>query len=105
MPRAKVTSKGQVTVPVAVRSALGVETGDFLAFEVKTDYVAVRRVPRLAETLEGLRSLMPSGPPRYATEDEAVAAYVAEGEAEDLGKDVIVAESPGSTRGEHTCGC
>jgi AbrB family looped-hinge helix DNA binding protein len=31
--RAKVTSKGQITVPVEIRKSLGVKTGDHLRFE------------------------------------------------------------------------
>jgi AbrB family looped-hinge helix DNA binding protein len=31
--RAKVTSKGQITVPVAIRKSLGVKPGDHLLFE------------------------------------------------------------------------
>jgi AbrB family looped-hinge helix DNA binding protein len=33
--RAKVTSKGQVTIPVEVRKALGVKSGDRLRFEAQ----------------------------------------------------------------------
>jgi AbrB family looped-hinge helix DNA binding protein len=32
MPSATVTSKGQVTIPVQVRSALGIEAGDRIEF-------------------------------------------------------------------------
>lgn len=32
MPTAKVTSKGQITIPVAVRSALGLEAGSRVEF-------------------------------------------------------------------------
>jgi AbrB family looped-hinge helix DNA binding protein len=35
--KAKVTSKGQVTIPLAVRRQLGVEAGDTIAFELTTD--------------------------------------------------------------------
>lgn len=31
--RAKITSKGQITVPIAIRRALGVRAGDLLLFE------------------------------------------------------------------------
>jgi len=31
--RAKVTSKGQITIPVEIRKSLGVQTGDHLRFE------------------------------------------------------------------------
>ena len=30
---AKISTRGQITVPVAIRRALGVDTGDILAFE------------------------------------------------------------------------
>lgn len=35
MPTATITSKGQVTIPKAVREALGVGPGDRVAFRVK----------------------------------------------------------------------
>ncbi len=34
---ARITSKGQVTVPKAVRDALGIETGDEVVFRVEGD--------------------------------------------------------------------
>ena len=37
MPSAKLTSKGQITIPKEVRRALGVHTGDRLAFRVHDD--------------------------------------------------------------------
>jgi antitoxin PrlF len=37
MPKATITSKGQITVPKAVREALGVQPGDRLAFHVRHD--------------------------------------------------------------------
>jgi AbrB family looped-hinge helix DNA binding protein len=37
MPSAKLTSKGQITVPREVRKALGVQTGDRLAFRIRDD--------------------------------------------------------------------
>jgi AbrB family looped-hinge helix DNA binding protein len=39
MARATLTSKGQVTIPVEVRRALGVEAGDRLLFRVREDGV------------------------------------------------------------------
>lgn len=42
---ATVTSKGQVTLPVAVRRALHIVTGDKLAFVVEDDHVVVRPAP------------------------------------------------------------
>jgi AbrB family looped-hinge helix DNA binding protein len=40
--RARVTSKGQVTIPKAVRKALGIREGDSLLFEVEDGEVRVR---------------------------------------------------------------
>ena len=37
MPTATLTSKGQITVPKAVRDALGVRPGDRLAFRIRGD--------------------------------------------------------------------
>ncbi len=37
MPSAKLTSKGQITIPKEVRKALGLHTGDRLAFRVHDD--------------------------------------------------------------------
>jgi antitoxin PrlF len=37
MPSAKLTSKGQITIPKEVREALGLHTGDRLAFRVHDD--------------------------------------------------------------------
>ena len=41
---AKITSKGQVTVPLAIRRALGVRAGDVLLFEEDKTGVRVRPV-------------------------------------------------------------
>ena len=41
MPTAKLTSKGQITIPREVREALGVHTGDRLAFRLNDDGTAV----------------------------------------------------------------
>jgi AbrB family looped-hinge helix DNA binding protein len=37
MPSAKLTSKGQITIPKEVRKALGLHTGDRLAFRLHDD--------------------------------------------------------------------
>lgn len=37
MAYSRITSKGQVTVPKAIRDALGVEAGDRLAFRLEED--------------------------------------------------------------------
>lgn len=42
--KARITSKGQITVPHEIRRALGVRPGDDLEFEKKGDVVRVRPV-------------------------------------------------------------
>jgi AbrB family looped-hinge helix DNA binding protein len=42
---ATVTSKGQITVPKAIRDALGIEAGDRVAFRVDGDRVLMARTP------------------------------------------------------------
>lgn len=42
--QAKITTKGQITVPIAVRRALGVAPGDRLLFEKDSSGIRVRPV-------------------------------------------------------------
>jgi AbrB family looped-hinge helix DNA binding protein len=42
---AKVTSKGQVTVPKAVRDALGIKKGDEIVFRVEGNRAVLARTP------------------------------------------------------------
>jgi antitoxin PrlF len=42
---AKVTSKGQITVPKSVREALGLEAGDEVVFRVHGDRAVVSKTP------------------------------------------------------------
>lgn len=44
--KAKITSKGQITVPQKVREALGVKTGDGLIFEPRGGEMVVRPFKR-----------------------------------------------------------
>lgn len=39
MPSSKITSKGQVTIPKAVREALGLDMGDRIGFHIRDDGV------------------------------------------------------------------
>lgn len=46
---ARVTSKGQVTIPKAVREALALETGDRVVFRVEQHRAIIARTPDLIE--------------------------------------------------------
>ena len=72
MSIARVTSKGQVTIPVEVRQALGIERGDGLLFEVTREGAASvqvvkrRRLSELYGALPATRSF----PGKRAVRDE-----------------------------------
>ena len=72
MQRAKVTSKGQVTIPIEVRRALGIDEGDFLAFEMKSGYLTVSRQASLHEVSDAIRESTRGNTSTYATDDEAI---------------------------------
>jgi antitoxin PrlF len=84
MPTAKVTSKGQVTIPVEIRKTLGVAAGDTLVFEAKAEYVSVTRQETAHEYFSRLRAKYPTGPARFASDDEAIAAYFSEMSEEEI---------------------
>lgn len=52
---AKVTSKGQVTVPKAVRTALGIEEGDEVVFRVEGDRAILARTPAFLDLAGSIR--------------------------------------------------
>jgi AbrB family looped-hinge helix DNA binding protein len=54
--RAKITSKGQITVPHEIRRALGVRPGDHLLFEQKGSEVHVRAL-RVESPFEKFRGI------------------------------------------------
>jgi len=60
--RAKITSKGQITVPREIRRALGVRPGDHLLFEQKGAEVSVRAV-RVKSPFEKFRGIGTPGIP------------------------------------------
>lgn len=47
--RAKITSKGQVTIPRAVREALSLEKGDELVFRVESSRALMAKTPNFLE--------------------------------------------------------
>lgn len=78
MPEAKVTSKGQVTIPIEVREALGLVDGIYTSWELRPDGVMVRPM-RLKPFLtqddvdEAVTSLASARPSDLATVDDVVA--------------------------------
>ena len=52
---ARVTSKGQVTVPKAVREALGIEAGDEVVFRVEGNRAVLARTPGFLELAGSIR--------------------------------------------------
>jgi antitoxin PrlF len=55
MPTATITTKGQVTIPVKVRSALGLDTGDRIEFvELGKGQFAIIAATRSVKELKGL---------------------------------------------------
>ena len=48
-PAAKVTSKGQVTIPKAVRDELGIAEGDQIVFRVENNRALLAKTPNLLE--------------------------------------------------------
>lgn len=83
MPKAKVTSKGQITIPVAVRRALGIETGDTVDFyEAAPGQWSFRARTGSIMDLAGIVQKMgyvPEGPaPTIEQMDEAIEKAAAE---------------------------
>lgn len=76
--RTRVTSKGQVTLPVALRRRLAIEAGDDLVFEETADGAAVRVVHR--RRLGDFLGAVPiaGAPADHAAERAAAAAKLAE---------------------------
>ena len=52
---ARVTSKGQVTVPKAVRDALGIKEGDEIVFRVEGNRAIVARTPDFLDLAGSIR--------------------------------------------------
>jgi AbrB family looped-hinge helix DNA binding protein len=56
---ARITSKGQITIPVSIRKAAQLKAGDTLEFELKGDYVIVRKIKSPAdEYLKGIEETL-----------------------------------------------
>ena len=74
--RAKVTSKGQVTIPVEVRRALDIHAGDTVVFETAGSYATVRRKRPILEVVAELHERYPKLlHPRPITNRQAIEEY------------------------------
>ncbi len=70
MEFAKITAKGQTTIPKAIRDAAHLRTGDVIAFEVEGDHLVVRKINGAADGyLRGIESAMQEW--NSAEDDEA----------------------------------
>lgn len=72
MNTAKVTSKGQVTIPKQVRRLMAIETGDRLAFELEED--GRLRVSRVRHEPRPLRGMLSEYAGDHPVDDEQVRA-------------------------------
>ncbi len=55
MELARITARGQTTIPKRVREAANLNAGDTLSFEVRSDHLVVRKATSAQETyLDGL---------------------------------------------------
>ena len=78
MIRSTVTSRGQTTLPKAVREALGLRPGDRLIYDVEDGEVRIRR-PRSILELAGMLKEHATDPPMTLEEmDLAIADAVVE---------------------------
>lgn len=75
MPIATLTSKGQVTIPAAVRAALGVETGDRVEF-IQVEHGRFELVAA-TQSVTALKGLVrkPASPVTIAAMNQAIATH------------------------------
>lgn len=71
MPQARITSKGQITIPREVRVRLGVEPGDALEFRFDGERLEVRPVRR--RRLREFRGIFHVSHPRAHAEERRLA--------------------------------
>lgn len=77
---ATVTSKGQLTLPKSVRTALGINAGDTLAFELHPGHAVIRPSKPWGSSAGALKHLLPKGwkAPTVEEMDEAMKRAVCE---------------------------
>ena len=82
MPTATMTSKGQITIPIEIRSALGLDTGDKIDFfEIEKGQFTI--IPRTGSIME-MRGCVPKlgYTPTIEEMDEAVRRHASRLDAE-----------------------
>jgi len=78
MPKATITSKGQLTLPKEVRSRLGVDAGDQVEFRIEADdSITVQAAKGSARRLYGLLQTGPGAVVSTEDMDRAISATVA----------------------------
>jgi AbrB family looped-hinge helix DNA binding protein len=85
--RARLTRQGQITVPKAIREALGASAGDELVFERRGQDVLVRHVPR--GSLSSWAGAASATASHWSGSDEELERIV--------GEEIAAAESPTRT--------
>ena len=59
MELARITARGQTTIPKRIRTAANLDEGDVIAFEVRGDHLVVRKVtPVQDDYLRGLSDVL-----------------------------------------------
>jgi AbrB family looped-hinge helix DNA binding protein len=74
----RISAKGQVTLPIAVRRALGLAPRDKVAFDVRDGEVRVRRIPNDVLKIAGMFRDRVPGPVLPEVEKQAASIAVAE---------------------------
>ncbi len=82
----KVTSKGQVTIPIEIRKHLGLQTPDTVEFAIINDRIVLRST---SFTVQSLRGIVPALPNRQTIDFDDVIEEAMADEA-----DRIVGEAP-----------
>ena len=55
MDVARITARGRTTIPKRVREAANLNAGDLLSFEVQSDHLVVRKLPKASDAyLQGV---------------------------------------------------
>jgi AbrB family looped-hinge helix DNA binding protein len=75
-PKAKITSKGQVTIPKAVRDKLDLRPGSAVVFELKESAAVI--YPEVERPLDRLREIKQE----YSISEKEIAAMIRESKAD-----------------------